>query len=141
MKTAKIFWLIPILLLLSSCTPEEIPIEHDLSAEEKAIKNKLIGLWYELSPCDSCLYYRFTEEDSLIESSTEIDLIFRGNFRIISIDSIEVIRPYAIAKWYERNTCKIQFVTNDILIVENLFPVDYDTHFDGFVDVKLKRIN
>lgn len=126
-----------------SCTPEEPkPNNHNYSEEEQVLKDKLLGIWIELSPCDSCFTYRFTDDDSIITSSTEgSKIILPGAYTIVSNDSIEVIRCWEMGNRQNITKNKVVVISDDTILIEDLFPVDYDSYLDGFVDVRLNKID
>jgi|GEM_PF-3330380 len=121
-------------LFLAGCGKEEIKNNDD----KQDIKNKLLGLWIELSPGDSLRTYEFIEQDSIIRKNLwyENDDRLSYYFQIIASGSIKVIRDWEIEESRKETIHKLTFHSKDTLKIKQFLAVDYGF---GFEDVKLYK--
>jgi len=140
MKTKTPIWTLLIISFtafnLAGCGKEEIKNNDD----KQDIKNKLLGLWIELYPCDSCSSYRFTEQDSIIQKRLlheNDDTLASYYFQIIANDSIKVIRDWEIDESLKETTHKFIFHSDDTLEIKKFLPTIYGVF--RFKDVKLYK--
>ena len=75
-----------------------IKINLLLSNEQIITKHKLIGEWFEISPCDSCYTLTILESDTIYLTTKWNDPIEKVPYFIISKDSIKVEREIDLVK-------------------------------------------
>jgi hypothetical protein len=127
------------LYVLIGCKKENDSEDIILPIDEvQETRKKLIGTWIELSPCNSCHLFEFTEQDSIIETFIRMDLRVYYYFQITAPDSIKVLRDWKIDEHRKETTHKLLFHSDNTLTLIQFLAVDYGT---GFADIKLHKTN
>ncbi len=124
---------------LIGCKKENDPVEDNpLPVDEiQETRNNLLGKWIQISPCDSCHLYEFTEQDSIIETFIRMDQRLYYYFQITAPDSIKVLRDWKIEEYRKETSHKLLFHSDDTLTLIQFLAVDYGF---GFEDIKLYRV-
>lgn len=117
-------------LFATSCSEDE-------PRKKTSLKDKLIGEWIEISPCDSCNVFTFSQNDTIYQKSKSDDTIYRLFFQTINNDSILVTRIWDIEQNKKTTKHKILFFSDNSLMIKQFTPVDFGT--TGFEDIKLNK--
>lgn len=129
MKTINLLKILGILIIGISCSKDE--------PEEITLRDKLIGNWIEVLPCDSCNTFTFTEDDTIFQKNNLDNNILTSSYQFITNDSIIVTRNWEIEESKKTSKHKLNFYTNDTLEIKQFLPVDYG--ITGFEDIKLNK--
>jgi hypothetical protein len=130
MKMINLF-LAGILLFATSCCKDE-------PEKEPTLKDKLIGKWIEVSPCENCnRTYTFSNNDTIYLKSKWDETIYPSFYQAISNDSILVIRNWEIEAKKKTTKHKVVFYSNDTVLINQFLPVDFG--ITGFEDITLAK--
>jgi len=121
----------------AGCDKDNNDLKNKLS-ELDSIKDKLVGKWLEVSPCDSCHILTFNENDTIALNTQWDSPTLYTYYQIIAEDSIEVTRNWEIEQ--DKKTTKHKFIiSRDRLSLQKFKPVDYG--IIGFEDIILIKAN
>ncbi len=139
MKTIKLLFLILSSSVWTCCSKEETetPENGKQDTTDFTVKSKLIGIWVEFHPCDSCFVLTFESNDTIVQLNTSSDEELHYAYEILSDDSIKVTRLWDILSEVKTTEHKINFINNDTLELIQFFAVSYG--ITGFEDVKLYK--
>jgi hypothetical protein len=129
MKTINLL-LAGLILFGASCSNDE-------PTQEPTLKDKLIGKWIELYPCDSCRTFTFSKNDTVYQKSVWDETIYSSFYKVISSDSIMIIRNWDIEAEKKKTSHKIVFMSSDTINIIQFLPVDVG--ITGFEDVILTK--
>ena len=129
MKMINLF-LAGFLLFATNCSNDE-------PEKEQTLKDKLIGNWTELLPCENCNTFTFLQNDSIIQTTKSDDTTYSLSFVVINKDTIQVSRNWDIEQVKKTTKHKIVFLSNDTVIINQFLPVDFG--ITGFEDIKLTK--
>lgn len=104
----------------------------------KTLKDKFVGEWIEISPCDSCISLTFAVNDCIYQRYKYDSLIYYSNYSIVNDSCIQVTRNWETKKNKTITKHKFIFFSNDTLFIQQFSPVDIGV--DGFQDVLLTKV-
>jgi hypothetical protein len=102
------------------------------------LSDVLIGTWIEVSPCDSCRTYTFTETDSIFLIARYDNFVYKMSYYVVNEDSIQVIRLWDIEPSKKTTTNNVVILSSDTIRINQFLPVDLG--IIGFQDVVLTKI-
>lgn len=104
-------------------------------SKEQTLKDKLIGKWTELSPCEKCKTFTFLQNDSIYQTVKSDDTTYSLSYVVINNDSIQVTRNWDIEQAKKTTKHKVVFLSIDTIKINQFLPVDFG--ITGFEDIKL----
>lgn len=125
------------LLFLTTIFLSSISCSKSDSEKNQPLKDKLIGKWIEVSPCDSCWTLTFSNNDTIYQKSKWDNTIYSSFYKVISNDSILVIRNWEIEAEKKKTYHEVVFYSNDTILIRQFMAVDYG--ITGFEDIKLAK--
>lgn len=78
-------------------------------SKEQTLKDKLIGKWTELSPCEKCKAFTFLQNDSIYQTVKSDDTTYSLSYVVINNDSIQVTRNWDIEQAKKQRSIKLFF--------------------------------
>jgi len=130
-------WFISILVpkISENAIVELIVKKNEGSESYLTFKDKLVGKWIEISPCESCHVFTFSQNDTVYQKFKFDNAIYCSHYNVTSEDSIQVVRDWEIEQDKKTTRHNVIFLSNDMIIIEQFMPVDYG--ITGFNDIKL----
>ncbi len=129
MKMINLF-LAGFLLFAINCSKDE-------TDKEQTLKDKLIGKWIEVSPCENCNTFTFSQNDSIFQTVKSDDTIYSLFYVVLNDDSIQVTRNWDIEQTKRTTKHKVIFLSSDTIRINQFLPVDFG--ITGFEDVILTK--
>ena len=124
-------------LLLTGFLLFGISCSKDEPEKEQTLKEKLIGKWTEVSPCESCNTFTFLQNDSILQTVKFDDTIYSLFYVVLDNDSIQVTRNWDIEQTKKTTKHKVVFLSSDTIRIIQFLPVDFG--ITGFEDVTLTK--
>jgi hypothetical protein len=104
----------------------------------EAMKQRLVGKWMIIDPCDSCYTFIFDNNDTIYKKFRWDNEIEKWYYEVVSNDSIKVIRNLqGIYSAWNKSKHKFVFKADGILRIYQFLPDIIGT--TGFTDVKLSK--
>jgi hypothetical protein len=93
MKTINLLIPAMLVLILVGCSKGGSILNN---TDNRGTKNKLLGRWVEISPCDSCHILTFVENDTIYLNSKWDAPTLTMSYHVIAEDSLTVTRNWEI---------------------------------------------
>ncbi|UOY06192.1 hypothetical protein L0P88_19985 [Muricauda sp. SCSIO 64092] len=137
MKTKATFkmGLVTTFVCLLSIIPSNVGCSNDSKQNSQEMLNDLVGLWGELSPCESCSTIRFQSDRTILWNLKPHDTL-RMSFTIVNTSSIRVTRHWNVGDERVTNLVNVNFRSKDTLELSQFIVTDA-LSTTGFKDIVL----